>query len=307
MAGKHSKNFLDILKEAIKFNNTSCVTNPEKPPMLLSFKIVIAVLVLSLAVSTIWISAFFIPSRANRILLGDTAVAFESENSADALVKLKGKNNDIKGWLKVEGTNINYPVCQSQNDTFYINHNHLGKKSRYGALSLQRDDSFNKKDTDYNTVIYGNNMKDGSMFGELKRLRDINFYKSNPTAKLFYEDKSETYVIFAVMVTSSSQRDKKGAFDPTQGHFENEKAFNKWFVEISKRSLIKPNIPLSYGDDILTLVTVADDFDNARLIVMAKRLQDVEVPYINTSSAVINPNPQYPKEWYEEKGLKYPY
>ncbi len=306
MAGKHSKNLFDLFKE-IKLNNSSCTVNTERPPLLLPFKIIIAVLITALLLSTIWISAYFIPGKSNQNVLSEAAEIFNSNDSATALNMLMGKNNDIKGWIKINGTDIDYPVCQTDNNTYYMNHNHLGEKSRYGALFLFAEDSFERKGNDCNKVIYGNNMNDGTMFGSLKKFRSINFYRKNPTVNLYYGDKSETYVVFAVMLISSSENDNNIGFDPTKSYFEGDESFKAWFVEASQRSIIKTNIEVTADDDILTLVTLADDFEGARLVVMAKRLDDAQVPYIDTSTSAVNPNIKYPKIWYTEKGLEYPY
>ncbi len=300
MAGKHSKSFLD----SIKFNNKSCTVETERPPLLLPFKVIIAVFVVLLVLSAVWIASYFIPSRTNKSVLDDAAQIFNSNDSASALNTLMGQNNDIKGWLKIEGTNIDYPICQTDDNSYYMNHNHLKEKSRYGALFLMAEDSFENKDNDYNKVIYGNNMKDETMFGSLKKLRDINFYKQHPTVNLYYADKAETYVVFAVMLIDKSE-DK--VFNPLKGYFKNEAEFDEWHLEASKRSIIKSNVDVSYQNDLLTLVTPADDFDGARLVVMAKRVEDEEVPHINTSMAAVNSEIKYPKRWYESKGLKYPY
>ncbi len=308
MAGKHSKTFLDSFKDLIKFNNnTTCIADEARTPMLLPYKIIIGALVLSLILSSIWICLFFIPSRINQRILNEAVTLFESGDSIKALNQLKGQNNDIVGWIKIDGTNINNPVCQGKDNSYYMNHNHLGKESRYGALNLQTEDNFSLDDTDRNTVIYGNNMKDGSMFGSLKKLRDINFYKNHPTVKLYYEEERQTYQVFAVMLISHSKDDNNSDFNPSRSHFESESQFNKWIVEATKRSIIKTNVKVNYGEEILTLVTLADDFEGARLVVMAKHLKDVEVPHIDTSNAILNPNIKYPKIWYTTKGIEYPY
>ncbi len=304
MAGKHSKSFLDSLKE-IKFNNT--VTCTRKPPLLLPFKIIIAVLVLALTVSAVWAWSFFMPGKSNQKLLAKAAQIFNTNDSVTALNELYLENNDIKAWIKIDGTNINNPVCQTDNNSYYMNHNHLGKKSRYGALFLMSEDDLEANNNDHNSVIYGNNMKDESMFGQLKKYRNINFYKQNPTINLYYGKNADTYIVFSVMLISASEDDNNSTFDPSKSYFANENEFYTWITEANLRSLIKTNIEVKYDDNILTLVTVANDFEGARLVVMAKRLEDVEIPYIDTSKALVNSKTKYPKIWYTTKGLEYPY
>lgn len=305
MVGKHSKSFLESIKE-ISFN-TNSIVKVEKQPLSWPFKIIIGVLVLSMVLSTVWVAVFFVPQKTNQAALKKATEIFTSNDSETALKALAGENKDIKGWLKIHGTNINYPICQAKNNTFYMSHNHLGKKSRFGALFLSSEDNFGKKDNDRNSVIFGNNMKDGSMFGSLKKYRDINFYKKYPIINLYYGKEAEEYAVFSVMLLSSSKNDGGEAFNASKSYFNNESEFNEWYAEAAKRSLIKTNIEVELDDEILTLVTVADDFEGARLVVMAKRIETVELSHIDTNNASVNPNIKYPKIWYSTRGLKYPY
>lgn len=305
MAGKHSKSIFGFKSVYVTEPTTQKKT---QTPISLPFKIIIAILVFSLLLSSVFVGVFFSQSSRNKNLLSDAAEIFADHSSNNALQILSDINPDIKGWLKIDGANINYAVCQGDNDSYYINHNQLGKKSRYGALFLSANDNFDRKDNDKNLVIFGNNMKDGSMFGSLKKYRNLNFYKQNPDIQLYYGDESETYIIFAVMLTSASSADDDNtSYMPTKSHFADENDFNVWYNETCARSLINTTVKAQYGDDILTLVTVADDFDGARLIVMAKKTTEWEISHTDVSSATVNAKTKYPKIWYTNKGLSYPY
>ena len=74
-----------------------------------------------------------------------------------------------------------------------------------------------------------------------------------------------------------------------------------------QRSLINTNVSVEYGDEMLSLVTVADDFDGARLVVTAKKSTEQQVAKTDFAGARVNPKIKYPKAWYEQRGLKYPY
>ncbi|MDO4607647.1 MAG: class B sortase [Clostridia bacterium] len=303
MAGKHSKSFLESLRE----NHTKSTRTPKakKYKMAWPFKVLIALFLVVLVASSSLIAAFFVEGKMNQNVLDESARLFKFNGSEDALETLANQNNDIKGWLKISGTDVNNAVCQSDDNIYYTNHNQNNQKSRYGALFLSHNDKFNRKD-DQNIVIYGNNMRDGSMFGSLKKYRNINFYKKNPIIELYYGKESENYIIFSVMLISNV-KDDKGVFSPSKSFFANEEHFKKWYNEACHRSLITANIEADYKDDFLTLVTTADDFEGARFIVMAKKIDNDKVDEIDTSSAVVNSDIKYPKIWYDTKGLKYPY
>lgn len=306
MAGKHSKNKLG--------SNGLCVEeilgteHRNMLPVSLTLKITIAVIVLSLAASAIFAAAYFLPGKLNDNILKKAASTFESISDYNAALKtLAADNGDIKGWLKISDTPINFAVCQSDNNSYYINHNQLGKKSSYGAVFLSSSDSFERSGNDHNIVIYGNNMENGSMFGSLKKYRSLNFYKQNPTVDLYYPNNHETYTVFAVMLISSAKDDAVSDYNAAKGHFKNETDFNKWYEETKNRSIINTSVQLEYGDDMLTMVTTASDFDGARLAVIAKKTDPKTESQTNTDSATVNKNIKYPEIWYKERGQKYPY
>lgn len=305
MAGKHSKKFFDFSKSV--YVTASDTNNINQKTLSLHFKIIIAVLIISLVLSSVLVGSFFLQSNAHKSLLANAATVFQSGQSGEAIKTLSQKNRDIKGWIKIEGAGINCAVCQGNDDTFYINHNQLGKKSRYGALFLSANDSFERTGGDRNIVIFGNNMKDGTMFGSLKKYRNLNFYKQNPCINLYYSEEVETYIIFAVMLVSSSVDDNSKVYKPYKSYFADNSEFDSWIKESYSRSLIDTTVKAEYGDDILTLVTIADDFDGARLVVMAKKTDEWNAAHTEVSDAAVNPQIKYPKIWYTTRGLEYPY
>lgn len=301
MAGKHSKKLFEKRsKSVVAFKGVQNKT------ISLPFKIIISATAVSLALSLVFVAAYFVPGKVQAKLMSDASDIFENAASYDeGLAMLAADNADIKGWLKIENTEINSAVCQSDNDSYYINHNQDGKKSRYGALFLSSNDTF-ERNGDKNIVIYGNNMKDGLMFGTLKKYRNLNFYKQNPVINLYYNGSAEKYIIFSVMLIGSSAEENEN-YNPSKSYFQNDSEFNEWYNETVQRSLINTTVTVEYGDEMLSLVTVADDFDGARLVVTAKKSTEQQIVKTDFASARVNPKIKYPKAWYEQRGLKYPY
>ena len=248
---------------------------------------------------------YFISGNKQQNILADSAEAFKANGGNGAIKQLSAQNHDIIGWINIENTDICYPVCQSVDDTYYLNHNQFGSKSRYGALFLSASDSF-ERNNDKNIVIYGNNIKNGAMFGNLDKYRNINFYKQNPCIDIYYGDWQEKYVVFAVMLISSS-KDDASLYKPYKSFFADEKEFNSWHTETRKRSIINSPIQLDYNDEILSLVTSAKDFAGARLVVMAKKITDWDASHTDVSGATISKDTKYPKIWYTSRGQEYPY
>lgn len=125
--------------------------------------------------------------------------------------------------------------------------------------------------------------------------------------KLYYGGEAESYIIFAVMLISSSADDEGEIYNPAKSYFATKQEFDGWYNETAQRSLINTTVTPQYGDDLLTLVTTADDFDGARLVVIAKKLTDRDASSIDVTEACVNARIKYPQIWYTDRGLKYPY
>lgn len=109
---------------------------------------------------------------------------------------LQEENSDVYAWINVPGTNVDYPVLQHpEDDTYYLEHNMDGSKGLPGCIYTE---SVNTKDfTDPNTVLYGHNMKNGSMFASLHNFEDQQVFEENPYFYIYTEDKTYVYEIFA--------------------------------------------------------------------------------------------------------------
>ncbi len=220
------------------------------------------------------------------------------------------QNSDIRAWIKIDGTNINNPVYQTDNNKFYVDHDMNKQSSRYGALFIDEQAKIKNtiKGQSQNVVIYGHHMKDGTMFGPLKNYVDIDFYKKNPIIDfrtLGYEDQ---YKIFAIFITNANPAHDNGeVFNYRKCEFANGTEFMSWIDEVKKRSVINTNVDVIEDDYVLTLSTCTYEFDDARLVVMARRVRDGEKNPADTSNAKPNPKPLYPQIWYNmNKGAKKP-
>lgn len=114
---------------------------------------------------------------------------------------LKEQNPDVCAWITVEGTAINYPVLRSgsdKEDDFYLNHNLNAEKKVEGSIYIQRLNSGDFSDS--NTVVYGHNMLNGSMFASLKKFRDREFFDNNRTIYVYTPEKILKYNIVSAFV-----------------------------------------------------------------------------------------------------------
>ena len=114
-------------------------------------------------------------------------------------VALKKKNTDIYGWINVPGTSVDYPILRREDDNaYYLNHTAEKKRSVYGSIYTE---NYNGADfSDFNTVVYGHNMKNGTMFGTLKKYRDKTFFEQNQYINVYMPGRIIKYQIFAAYV-----------------------------------------------------------------------------------------------------------
>ena len=129
-------------------------------------------------------------SASSSVNYVETPVDFEA---------LKKENPDIYAWINVPGTSVDYPVLRREGDnSYYLNHSVDNKKSTYGSIYTE---DYNDMDfADFNTVVYGHNMKNGSMFGTLKKYRDKTFFEQNQYINVYMPGRIMKYQIFAAYV-----------------------------------------------------------------------------------------------------------
>lgn len=172
------------------------------------------------------------------------------------------------GWIQVSGIDeINYPVMQYENDDYYLDHSWDGQSSRYGAIFLEANNSSNFSDA--YTLIYGHNMKDGSMFGSLKKYADASFYQENGgVITLYLPTETRTYQIFSVRYVAPDDSDTYTLW--AQG----DDAFGDAVASMKRHSLYDTGVTVTGEDSILTLSTCAGE---NRLVVHAKLVTSVAV------------------------------
>jgi sortase B len=178
--------------------------------------------------------------------------------SLDSLI---AKNRDVKGWITVDNTNIDYPFVQADNNEYYL---HFDVEKNYiesGALFL---DCNSKSDFSvFNTIMYGHNMKNGSMFGSLPWFNDSSFFDENRTGKLFLRNLTFEIEIFACMVVQ--ENDKNVYCYPTS-----QKRVDEFAKYVSENAAFYRKTDLKLTDRIVTLSTCSYEFDEARTVVIGK-------------------------------------
>lgn len=197
----------------------------------------------------------------------DTAKAVEK--SGDVKIDfnaLKEQNQDIYAWIVIPGTIADYPVVQKMDaedlyDDYYLNHTIDFVEGYPGAIYSQAVNSVDF--TDSVTVLYGHNMKDGSMFGCLHEFENRDFFDENHMVIIYTQDYTFTYEIFAEVSFSD-------ALITYEYDFSNLEEVRRYLDDVRKcDGYFNDNVEVTENDNILTLSTCFDNQDSKRFLVVA--------------------------------------
>lgn len=176
-------------------------------------------------------------------------------------VDLQQDYPDAMSWIRIEGTRIDYPVAQGEDNQYYVNHLIDGTRNKNGAIFA--DYRNNADFTDKNTILYGHHMKSGAMFAALVEYQDIEFWKEHPIVEIFLPGEHYIGEIYSAYITPADS-------ETFTVHFENDENFAEYLEMTTKESLIDTGIGVSAEDRIITLSTCTYEYDNARFVVHAK-------------------------------------
>lgn len=180
--------------------------------------------------------------------------------------ELSSVNKDIAGWIYFENNDISYPVMYSGDDETYLRKSFDGTKSIAGSIFMEGIN--NPEFTDGNTIIYGHNMRNLSMFGLLKKyIRDDKYYDSNKYFQIITPNCAYRYLIFAYETVDEDS----GIY---QISFNNDSDFESYIDTIRTMSEKKTDVDVQSGDKIVTLSTCSTISSDKRFVVHAVRVDE---------------------------------
>jgi len=192
----------------------------------------------------------------------------------DILEKYKtlyNKNKSLIGWIKIADTNIDYPVMQTSNNDYYLDHNLNQEYDKNGSIFMDKDCDVIKPST--NLIIYGHHMQSGKMFGQLDKYSKESYYKEHPIIEfdtIYEEGKWEImYVFRSKIYTTDDIVFKYYQFIDANS----EEEFYSNMNEMSKLSLYDTGVKAEYGDELLTLSTCDYMEEDGRFVVVAKKIK----------------------------------
>ena len=216
--------------------------------------------------------------KENRSLGGRTVtIHYTDEDEEDIeLTVLKeyetlySKNKKLIGWLKIDDTNIDYPVMQTSNNEYYLDHNYNQEYDRNGSLFLDAECDIVHRNT--NLIIYGHHMRSGKMFGTLNKYSSESFYKEHPKFQFDTIYEKGTYEVMYVFRSRIYNEDEI-VFKYYQFlDAASEQEFNSNMQEMAAISLYNTGVTAVYGDELLTLSTCDNSEEDGRFVVVAKKV-----------------------------------
>lgn len=154
--------------------------------------------------------------------------------------KLKNINSDVVGWIIMEGTQVNYPIVQGENNSYYLNHSYEKKYSSFGSIFL--DYSSSSDLSDKNSFIYGHHTRNGSMFGELKKYMNTNFFNEHPSFYLYTPNGNYKADIFSVYTADALS-------DSYNQSFSSLEDFKLYIDLIKRKSRFAIDVDVNYETD----------------------------------------------------------
>ncbi|MCD7724788.1 MAG: class B sortase [Clostridiales bacterium] len=184
---------------------------------------------------------------------------------------LYNKNKKLIGWLKIEDTNIDYPVMQTSNNEYYLDHNYNQEYDKNGSLFLDKDCDVVRRNT--NLIIYGHHMKSGKMFGNLNKYSSEDYCREHSIIQFDTIYEKGTYQVMYVFRSRIYNEDEV-VFKYYQFlDAASEQEFNSNMQEMAALSLYNTGVTASYGDELLTLSTCDSSEESGRFVVVAKRIE----------------------------------
>jgi len=216
------------------------------------------------------------PAKAAALKENGTETAETSEVSVDETISAeKGnpfitelqneKNGDIIGWITLPNTKIDYPFVTAKDNDYYLRRDLYGNYAVAGTIFM--DYRCSPDFTDFNTVIYGHYMRNGSMFGDLGLFEDENFFDNNRFGMVFLKDNTYTFEIIAYMIIKSDDKIIYNSF----GKSVSPAGRNEFFEYVKENARNYRELGeevINNSVKIITLSTCSYEFNNARTVLI---------------------------------------
>lgn len=183
------------------------------------------------------------------------------EPSAVDFAALRETCPDVVGWIAIDGTCIDYPVVQGDDNAYYLKHLPDGTANSAGSIMMDAacDAAFGNDVT----ILHGHHMRSGAMFGDLDEYQRAEYYEAHPTIRLYTPEGDRIVDVFAACTVN-------GATFGYPTVFSDEEAFRRFVDGLVSASAFDAGVEVEYGDRLLLLSTCAYSFESARFVVVGR-------------------------------------
>lgn len=243
------------------------------------------IIIVSLLLFVILISLFFVfrpyfeknPSKSFLGLGDNDTISEDSDAALDSMLDIPvdfetlwETNTDVYAWIQIPGTNVDYPIVQSNDNKYYLNHTWDHKEYKAGSIFTE---NYNSKDfEDVNTLIYGHRMYAGDMFAQLQNFADAKFFDKNRYFYIYTPDRIMTYEIIAAFPFGEEHLLFEYNFSDSDDF---ERFCNDVFDIIDFRAVFLDGVKEELDcekDKLVTLSTCLKGNSNKRFLVLGRRI-----------------------------------
>lgn len=204
------------------------------------------------------------------------------------------RNPDVIGWIKIDNTDVDLPVMQTDDNSFYLKHD-LDKN--YDDLGLPYLDYECDMEQSRHLILYGHNMGVGDTvrFSSLQGYRDPQYYQEHPVIELDSLTGGQYYKVVAVYAITTRESDGDVFHFNQYIDFADDAAEQEYLDEVAQRAFYTTGDYAYASERLLTLCTCTYEMQDARLLIMARPLRDGET--LAADDVTVNPDPLLPARW----------
>lgn len=185
-------------------------------------------------------------------------------------------NEDMRAWIQIPGTAIDYPVMWTPEDEeYYLYRDFDGSDNKNGCLILDTDSCVDPLTT--NLIIHGHNMKSGAMFGRLTDYQEESFYQNHKEIILYTEECQRNYEVIAVFRSQVFRKSDDVFKFYKFFQADTQEEFDDFYNNIKEMSLYDTGVTAEFGDHFITLSTCVYHVENGRFVVVAKEVENGDV------------------------------
>ncbi len=209
----------------------------------------------------------------NDIIVNEENVKEENKNQSiiEKVKELKAINQDVKGWIKIDNTNINYPILQGEDNSYYLNKNYKKEFSNQGSIFLDKDADINNVNS--NIIIYGHNMKNKEMFQNLINYKDKSYYEEHKNIEIITDTESMLYEIVSVFKSRVFYKNETNVFRYYYcKDLSTKEKYDEYINNCKNIELYDTGVVPEFGEQIITLIVCEYSQQNGRMVVVARKV-----------------------------------